>query len=157
MLLTIHTADFAQLLNENSRGAAVDLMNLPIFSALGEKMRWHQTRQSLLAENVANAETPGYGGRDLKVFDLEAQSSGFSRAGVSAAVTQPLHIPVHAGGSSAFGAQRMNNFEITPSGNGVTLEDEMMKVTTNLMDYQAATTLYQKSVRILRTALGRQA
>jgi flagellar basal-body rod protein FlgB len=157
MLLTIRTADFAQLLNGNSRGAAVDLMNLPIFSALGEKMRWHQTRQSLLAENVANAETPGYGGRDLKVFDLEAQASGFSRAGVSAAVTQPRHILVHAGGSSAFGAQRMNSFEITPSGNGVTLEDEMMKVTTNLMDYQTATTLYQKSVRILRTALGRQA
>lgn len=157
MPLTIHTADFAQLLNGNSRGAAVDLMNLPIFSALGEKMRWHQTRQGLLAENVANAETPGYRGRDLKVFDLEAQSSGFSRAGVSTAVTQPRHIPVHAAGSSAFGAQRMNSFEITPSGNGVTLEDEMMKVTTNLMDYQAATTLYQKSVRILRTALGRQA
>jgi flagellar basal-body rod protein FlgB len=57
----------------------------------------------------------------------------------------------------AFGAQRMANFEITPEGNGVTLEDEMMKVTTNLMDYQAATGLYSKSIKILRTALGRQA
>ena len=57
---------------------------------------------------------------------------------------------------SALGAQRMANFEITPEGNGVTLEDEMMKVTTNLMDYQAATSLYQKSIKILRTAMGRQ-
>ncbi|MNW21028.1 flagellar basal body rod protein FlgB [compost metagenome] len=58
---------------------------------------------------------------------------------------------------SAFGAQRMANFEITPEGNGVTLEDEMMKVTTNLMDYQAATSPYQKSIKILRTAMGKQA
>jgi flagellar basal-body rod protein FlgB len=51
----------------------------------------------------------------------------------------------------------MVNFEITPKGNGITLEDEMMKVTTNMMDYQAATSLYQKSVRILKTALGKTA
>ncbi|MNR65174.1 flagellar basal body rod protein FlgB [compost metagenome] len=51
----------------------------------------------------------------------------------------------------------MANFEVTPEGNGVTLEDEMMKVTTNMMDYQAATTLYQKSIKILKTAMGRQA
>jgi flagellar basal body rod protein FlgG len=35
------------------------LMDTPVFSALTDKMRWHQTRQGLLAENVANAETPG--------------------------------------------------------------------------------------------------
>ena len=40
--------------------------------------------------------------------------------------------------------------------NGVTLEDEMMKVTTNQMDYQTVTTLYSRSMRLLRTALGRQ-
>ena len=61
------------------------------------------------------------------------------------------------GPDDAFGAQRMANFEITPEGNGITLEDEMMKVTTNAMDYQAATTLYTKSIKILKTALGRQA
>ena len=131
-------------------------MKLSIFSTLGEKMRWHQARQSLLAENVANAETPGYRGRDLKAFDLNDPRTA-SRAGISTATTQPRHISASAASSGAYGAQRMASFEVTPEGNGVTLEDEMMKVTTNLMDYQAATTLYQRSVRILRTALGRQA
>ena len=51
----------------------------------------------------------------------------------------------------------MNDFEITPEGNGVTLEDEMMKVTSNQMDYQAVTTLYSRSLRLLKTALGRTA
>ena len=33
---------------------------LSLFQALGDKMRWHQARQGVLAENVANADTPGY-------------------------------------------------------------------------------------------------
>ena len=133
------------------------LMNMPVFAALTDKMRWHQTRQGLLAENVANAETPGYRGRDLAQYDYADRSAGFSSATVTTSATQPMHFSVSSSEGSAFGAQRMANFEITPEGNGVTLEDEMMKVTTNLMDYQAATSLYQKSIKILRTAMGRQA
>ena len=133
------------------------LMNMPIFAALTDKMRWHQTRQGLLAENVANAETPGYRGRDLAQYHFADRVSGLSSASVTTSATQPMHFSVSSGEGGAFGAQRMANFEITPEGNGVTLEDEMMKVTTNLMDYQAATSLYQKSVKILRTAMGRQA
>lgn len=133
------------------------LMDMPVFTALTDKMRWHQTRQGLLAENVANAETPGYRGRDLKQFDFAEQMNGFSSASVTTSATQKMHFSVGGTEGGAFGAQRMANFEITPEGNGISLEDEMMKVTTNLMDYQAATSLYQKSIKILRTAMGRQA
>jgi flagellar basal-body rod protein FlgB len=133
------------------------LMNMPVFSALTDKMRWHQTRQGLLAENVANAETPGYRGRDLKQYDFAARMGPMSSADLTTATTRPMHISVSSGDGSGFDAQRMANFEVTPEGNGVTLEDEMMKVTTNMMDYQAATTLYQKSIRILKTALGKSA
>lgn len=133
------------------------LMNMPVFTALTDKMRWHQARQGLLAENVANAETTGFRGRDLAQYDFADRSSGFSSASVTTSATQPMHFSVSSSEGSAFGAQRMANFEVTPEGNGVTLEDEMMKVTTNMMDYQAATTLYQKSIKILKTAMGRQA
>jgi flagellar basal-body rod protein FlgB len=133
------------------------LMNMPVFTALTDKMRWHQTRQGLLAENVANAETPGYRGRDLAQYDHAERMAAHSIAAVTTSATQPMHFSVSSSEGGAFGAQRMANFEITPEGNGVTLEDEMMKVTTNLMDYQAATSLYQKSIKILRTAMGRQA
>ena len=132
-------------------------LKMPVLSALTDKMRWHQTRQGLLAENVANAETPGYRGRDLKQFEFADQMSAFSSATLTTSATQPMHFSVSSSDSSAFGAQRMANFEITPEGNGITLEDEMMKVTTNMMDYQAATSLYQKSIKILKTAMGRQA
>jgi len=132
------------------------LMDMPVFSALTDKMRWHQTRQGLLAENVANAETPGYRGRDLKQFSANDRIGATSSATMSTTTTQPMHFSVSSG-VGGFDAQRMANFEITPEGNGITLEEEMMKVTTNMMDYQAATSLYQKSVRILRVALGKNA
>lgn len=131
------------------------LMDMPVFSALTDKMRWHQTRQGLLAENVANAETPGYRGRDLKQYDFADREGMLGSSAVVTSVTQPMHFSASSGAGGGFDAQRMANFEVTPEGNGVTLEDEMMKVTTNMMDYQAATTLYQKSIRILRVALGK--
>ena len=38
---------------------------IPILSMLRTRMQWHQERQRVLAENVANAETPNYRARDL--------------------------------------------------------------------------------------------
>jgi len=134
----------------------VGLTNIPLFSALSEKMKWHQTRQGLLAENVANAETPGYRGRDLKAYGFAEDMAKLSVASISTATTNPMHITKASTDTGAFGSRRLNNFEVTPEGNGVTLEDEMMKVTTNQMDYQAVTAVYQRSIRILKTALGRQ-
>lgn len=132
-------------------------MKLPLLSALTEKMKWHQARQSLLAENVANAETPGYRGRDLKDFGFADHMASLSTARIETTTTQPTHIAVQATAADGFGARDMNSFEVTPEGNGVTLEDEMMKVASNQMDYQTITAVYTRSLRILKTALGKQA
>ena len=128
---------------------------LPLFAALRTKMQWHQTRQGMLAENVANAETPGYRGRDLKAFSFAEHVSAFSSASVLTVKTNQNHIQTGNTNNVSFGSRTLNNFEITPEGNGITLEDEMMKVASNQLDYQAATTVYQRSMRLLRTAMGR--
>ncbi|HEY4199869.1 MAG TPA: flagellar basal body rod protein FlgB [Devosiaceae bacterium] len=132
---------------------------IPLFEAMAEKMRWHQSRQQLLAQNVANAETPGFRGRDLKAFDYQDDMDNKSLATVTTSTTNPDHIAVSSGegAGDGFTTRSLNSFEITPEGNGVTLEDEMMKVTSNQMDYQTATTLYTHSMQILRTALGKSA
>ena len=133
-------------------------MKLQLLTALTEKMRWHQTRQTLLAENVANAETPGYRGRDLKAYGFaDDLRNNMSVASIATQATNPMHIVKAGSGAEGFGSRQLNNFEITPEGNGITLEDEMMKVAGNQMDYQAITTLYTRSIKILKTALGKQA
>ena len=126
---------------------------LSLFQALGEKMRWHQERQGVLAENIANADTPGFIERDLKAFSFDDEMK--SMANLTMRTSSPTHMQATSGGGQ-FG-DLSAPFEITPSGNAVTLEDEMMKVSSNQMDYQAITTLYTRSLRIIRTALGRSA
>jgi flagellar basal-body rod protein FlgB len=127
---------------------------LSLFTALSEKMRWHQDRQGVLAENIANADTPGYVERDLKAFSFGGELK--SVATLTTSTSSPSHMSATSGGGGAFGTES-SPFEITPSGNGVTLEDEMMKVSANDMDYQAVTTLYTRSMRLLKIAIGRQA
>ncbi|MGV3491942.1 MAG: flagellar basal body rod protein FlgB [Devosia sp.] len=131
-------------------------MKFALLDALGDKMRWHQARQTLLAENVANADTPGYRGRDLKAFSFEDTMR--SQVAMSTTTTQAGHISIAATGGdpNGFGVRAMNSFEITPEGNGVTLEDEMMKVASNQMDYQSITALYTRSLNMIKTALGKQ-
>ena len=129
------------------------LSGISIFQALTDKMRWHQSRQQVLAENIANADTPGYVERDLNPLTFDDQMK--SVAMVSVSTTSPMHISASSDDETGgFGAKTTGGFEITPSGNGVSLEDEMMKVSGNDMDYQTVTALYTRSMAILKTALG---
>jgi flagellar basal-body rod protein FlgB len=118
-------------------------------------MSWHQERQRLLAENVANADTPNF-----RPHDLVAPVFGRSPTGAIAAVTLARTSPTHLGGfngqSAAFALDRGGNYEVRPAGNAVSLEDEMMKIAANQMDYQAVTALYGRSLALIKTALGRR-
>jgi flagellar basal-body rod protein FlgB len=129
------------------------ISDIPIFSMLRTKMQWHQERQRLLAENVANADTPDFRPRDLSppTFD-QAQSS---LAPLGLARTSSAHLTASTAASSAFRLERRNEFEARPSGNQVNLEDEMLKVAANAMDYQAATTLYARGLGLIKTAIGK--
>lgn len=119
-------------------------------------MRWHQDRQKLLAENVANAETPGYRARDLRALSFNDLVQGAQPSGVSTRLTDARHIAGSDPGGSRYQVRRDTGVITTPDGNRVNLEDEMLKVSQNQMDYQAVTGLYQRSLGLIRTALGKR-
>ncbi|GAA0773437.1 flagellar basal body rod protein FlgB [Roseibium denhamense] len=130
--------------------------DLPLFQAIKSKMQWHQTRQGVLAENIAHADTPGYEARDVIEYSFEdhlARQSG----DLSTATTRAGHIAVSMSGAGGVRTSERDTFEITPDGNSVTLEEQMMKITENQMNYQAATTLYTKGLGFIRTALSKTA
>lgn len=133
---------------------AMAAMDLPIFQALKSKMQWHQTRQSVLAENIANANTPGYVSRDVKSYSFD-DHIGLQNAAVSTSVTKIGHISGSVSGSLPAKVEKLDSFEITPDGNNVNLEEQMMKITQNQMDFQAATSLYTKGLGLIRTALSK--
>ncbi|RAI43286.1 flagellar basal body rod protein FlgB [Rhodoplanes roseus] len=125
------------------------ISDIPILSMLRTRMQWHQERQRLLAENVSNADTPKFRPRDLAPpsFDRAASQA------VSLAQTDPSHMGGLTGGTQF--KDKNERFAVRPAGNAVHLEDEMMKVAGNQMDYQAATQLYTRSLALLKTALGK--
>jgi flagellar basal-body rod protein FlgB len=106
----------------------------------------------VLAENVANADTPGFRGRDVKQLDFNDALR--ATGSVKVATTAPNHIGGGAGGR--FPTDNRGGFETTPRGNAVVLEDEMLKVAQTQMDHQAATALYARSIGLIKTALGRR-
>jgi flagellar basal-body rod protein FlgB len=127
------------------------ISDIPIFSMLRTKLQWHQERQHILAENVANADTPQF-----KPTDLAPPS--FDQSGVAPVTlwrTRATHLASADGGAADFPQKPTNDFEVVPSGNGVSLEDEMMKVASNQMDFQAASAVYTRGLGLIRTALGK--
>jgi len=130
------------------------ITDLPLFSMLRTRMHWHQERQRLLAENISHADTPQYRPKDLAPpqFDRRPMT-----ASVGLARTEGAHIAAAStAGSSQFAASRLGGYDVRPTGNAVNLEDEMLKVAGNQMDYQAVTTLYQRSLGLLKTAMGKR-
>lgn len=129
---------------------------IPILSMLRTRMQWHQERQRLLAENVANADTPRF-----RPSDLAPPKFNQPQPQASAPVTLARTSDAHIAGAGLSNAARFapNNkegpFELRPMGNGVTLEDQMLKVAANQMDYQAASALYTRSLALIKMALGR--
>jgi flagellar basal-body rod protein FlgB len=131
------------------------ISDLPIFSMLRTRMNWHQERQRLLAENVANAETPGYRPRDLTPLDFGRQVQQASGQ-LQLALTSPAHLTGLGASASSFAVDRSGKYDVKPAGNAVNLEDEMIKVAANQMDHQAAISLYSRSMGLLKTAIGKR-
>lgn len=132
----------------------MSVADLPLVAMLKTRMHWHQTRQKLLAENVANADMPGFKPQDLKApaFGASGRPAG---GALPVERTSATHLTSDAAraGEDSVNARR---FETTPSGNAVSLEDEMLKVSQNQSDFQLAASLYQKSLQMLRIAAGRR-
>ena len=56
------------------------ISDIPLFSMLRTRMQWHQERQRILAENVANADTPQFQPRDLAPPQFDRAPAGHAAA-----------------------------------------------------------------------------
>jgi flagellar basal-body rod protein FlgB len=134
----------------------MSINDLPALSALRTKMQWHQERQRVLSENVSNSDTPNFKPLDLVEPKFDKTGAGVEGSMGSLAMmrTSGSHI-LPTGTPDSFGQDRNTGFETRPAGNAVNLEDQMLKVSANQMDYAAVTSLYSKSLHLLKTAIGK--
>ena len=142
--------------------------DIPLFAMLKSRMGYLSERQKVIAQNVANADTPDYQPRDLKAFTFKAtldqQATGQpyrggpvspgSTSGVQMVATSAAHMSPSKP-ASQWRAPEAADSETTLDGNSVTLEDQMLKMTDARMNYDAAVSFYQKSMSLLSASLKR--
>jgi len=125
---------------------------MKLFSALENKMDYVGARQAVIARNIANANTPGYKPMDLKKVNFARMVD--QQSAVSMATTNPGHISSSSSNSGAFASQNQRSYyETTPTGNSVVIEEQMLKMSQNSMDYNATTSLYKKMTQLINTAI----
>jgi flagellar basal-body rod protein FlgB len=119
-----------------------------LLDSLAGSMRTLTRKQAVIAENIANADTPGFRARAL------AEDGFASKLGPAVAPTARM---AALGAKTPLPARGIveAKSEVKPNGNSVSLEDQMLEMGRVQTDYAAATALYRKSVGLLKIALGR--
>ncbi len=134
----------------------MDLDQIPLLAALKGKLGYDTARQRVIAQNVANADTPDFAPSDLGAFTVKEASGGaLAMAPVAAARTNAAHISPPKAAPSVWKPHNAPDSEARLDGNQVVLEEQMMKMTEARMDYDAAVSLYQQSLGLLKLAIRR--
>lgn len=98
------------------------MSELALFAISSQRMQWLSARQSAIASNIANADTPGYRARDVAAF--EGYLSG---ARLDVATTTPGHISTAPANGIDVKATERSRGENKHSGNTVSLEQELVR------------------------------
>lgn len=104
-------------------------------------------RHSVIAENVANADTPGYRARDLHPFtDM-----------VNEAFTPRMTRPGHVGEGPVVDRAEITGATVAagPNGNSVSLEEESLRAVETVGAHGLAMAIYAKAADVIRIGLGR--
>jgi flagellar basal-body rod protein FlgB len=130
----------------------MDIGKIPLLEAITRRMSWLGERQSVLAENVANADTPGYVAKDVKPPSFAELVSGAPQK-LPLATTNPGDMQP-PGDKSGFEVVSPPTGERAPDGNAVSLGAQMMKISDTANDYALTTSLYRQQLGLLKMVLG---
>jgi flagellar basal-body rod protein FlgB len=130
------------------------LDDMPIFATLKSRLSYLADRQQVIAQNVANANTPGYTPKDLKPFTIPGQGVSAATLALAPTSTSPMHLtpPGSIAGSPGVKPVAAADSETTLNGNSVVLEEEMMKMNQARTDYDAAVSFYEHALALIQTA-----
>lgn len=95
---------------------------IQLFDLASQQARWLATRQATVAQNVSNANTPGFRALDVRPF-----AEVLARVDVPMATTDAAHIGTISADAGSLSTKPADAWEITHTGNSVGLEQELMK------------------------------
>ena len=92
-----------------------------LFDVVARHNQWLSVRQSTIASNIANANTPGYKSMDVEPFEKVLESTRLAMQ-----TTQPGHLTDGSTKAAAVEVRKSEPWETTHSGNSVSLEQELI-------------------------------
>ena len=124
-----------------------DPLQVGLFSLAQKRLAWADRRQQILAENIANADTPGWQPVDVQPF-----SSGLRNSVTSLVQTSSGDLP---GTTLEAPSSAVNDFPIAraPDGNAVSLDVQLTKIADTQTTQQFVTEIYKKYLNMFDTAL----
>ena len=135
----------------------MDLNKLTLFGLMKGQMSWLGRRQEVLAQNVANSDTPGYKPVDLQPFnfqDMVKRQEMQKDRGLT--TTSPMHFAGTRALTSPFAeAQDTLPYETAPNGNAVVLEEQMAKLGEVQIQHRLTSELYRKHLDMIKVAIGK--
>lgn len=132
----------------------MDLNKVSLFGMMKQRLAWLGQRQEVLAQNIANADTPGYRPRDIEPLEFRGMVNR-QLAPVGMAKTHGDHLAGQPVSAERFYDQVTRRpYETAPAGNAVVLEEQMAKVSETSVAHRLTTELYRKHLGMIRTAIG---
>ena len=128
---------------------------ITLFTAVKKRLSWLTQRQEVLAQNIANSDTPQYRTRDLKPFDFRdiVRREGTQ---LNIEMSEPSHLPGKRKRIRDFSMfEERKPFETAPNGNSVIVEEQMAKINGSQINHKLTTNLYRKHLNMFRIALGK--
>ncbi|MBT8473327.1 MAG: hypothetical protein HKN14_09875 [Marinicaulis sp.] len=137
----------------------MDFGKIPLLSGLAARLDFLSARTSVIATNIANADTPDYAAKDLQKPDFGKLASAAQMR-----VSDPRHIPAPHGsiasgagvtglGDGAYRVKSAPDGEASLTGNQVSIETQAMKLAETRSQYALATSVYRKGLAMLRIAV----
>lgn len=106
-------------------------------------------RQAVVARNIANADTPGFKARDMASF-----ADSYRAAAAPLRATDPRHL--QAADWMPATRQTLDKTGVSPNGNSVSLEEEMVKAAEVKRGHDLSLGIYRSAMDLMRTSLGRR-
>ncbi len=138
------------------------IQDIGLFQALAAKMDYLNQRQGVIAQNIANSDTPNYKPKDLTPVDFSSvlnqtrtTNAAKPASSVSMNITNKRHIGLTSGTIDAKTRAQKDTYEVAPSGNAVVIEEQLINSSKNMMDYSLMLNIYQKHIGMIKTALGK--
>ncbi|MBL8669779.1 MAG: flagellar basal body rod protein FlgB [Alphaproteobacteria bacterium] len=135
----------------------MDFKNIGLFKMINKKMSYLGQRQDVLAQNIANASTPGYRPHDLVPLDFKNSLAQEFRRLQPSPATRGASMKGTLPTDPRFrNPEQRSVFEEAPDGNAVVIEEQLAKVQETQLQFQTASNMYRKYSNMLKTALGRR-